>query len=309
MVADNTAGSPVDENLKWTHLSLTQIVRELAHRGIHVCRKTVRRILRSLGFRSRRLVKSVTLSPSRDRDAQFRKISRLRKKYRRRGDPVFSLDSKRKEQLGRIYREGMVWADGPAQVLDHALPAYVDGEVTPHGLYDPARHAAHLHMTTGSDTGEFAVESLRRFWHEHAAEHYAQAQAMLLLCDCGGSNSYRSHAFKHHLGELAAELKMSIRVAHLPVYCSKYNLIERRVFAHVERSFRGRIFSDAASVARAARETNLSQESGLTITASVITKEFTPARQSRRKYDLSDLALTHDRHLPDYNYVIKPRTL
>ncbi|MCG6157662.1 ISAzo13 family transposase [Rubinisphaera margarita] len=309
MVADNTAGSPVDENLKWTHLPLTQIVQKLARRGIRVCRKTIRKILRSLGFRSRRLVKSVTLSPSRDRDAQFRKISRLSKKYRRRGDPVFSLDSKRKEQLGRIYREGMVWADGPAQVLDHALPAYVEGEVTPHGLYDPSRHLAHVHITTGSDTGEFAVESLRRFWHKHAAEDYGQANSMLLLCDCGGSNSFRSHAFKSHLGELAAELKMSIRVAHLPVYCSKYNPIERRVFAHVERSFRGRIFGDGASVAQAVRETELCEKSGLTITASVIDTEYVPVRQSRRKYDLSDLAITHDRHLPDYNYVIKPRTL
>lgn len=306
------------KNLKWTHLPVTEIVRRLAERGINVCRKVVKRLLRSLGFRERRLVKSVTLAPSRDRDAQFRKISCKRTKFRRRGDPVFSLDSKRKESLGNIYRDGTVRADGPAEVLDHDLPAYHDGEVTPHGIYDLARHTAHVHTTTGSDTGQFAVESLRRYWHEHAAEHYREAEAMLLLCDCGGSNSYRSKAFKHHLGELADETGLRIVVAHYPVHCSKYNPIERRVFAHVERSFRGRTFETAADVARAASEATTSidgeQRNGdselpaLEVTAEEIAEHFEPVRISKVKHDLSELPITNDAKLPDYNYTIDPKT-
>lgn len=303
MLADNTAGSPTVPGLKWTHLSVSEIAAELLRQGLKVARKVIRRLLTELGFGSRQQVKSKTKAPSRDRDEQFDIIHDLREDYAESGDPCLSLDSKRKEALGNIYRAGEVIANQKAEVLDHDLPGYFQGEVTPHGIYDVAANAGHMTVTTGSDTGEFACAALRQYWDQVGSSQYPAAERLLLLCDCGGSNSYRSHTFKHFLQELADQLQLSIQVAHYPVHCSKYNPIERRYFCHVERSLSGRIFSTAADVAEAVAETTT--RTGLTTTVAEL-PEFTPVRKSGQSYpEPPNIDYAHN--LPDYNYKLHPQ--
>ena len=280
---------------------------ELAGRGLRLCRKTVRRLLRGMGFRRRRLVKSVTKAPSRDRDAQFRRIKWLRGDARRRGDPVISMDSKKKELLGPVFREGTVWSEGPAEVLDHALPSYGDGEVTPHGLYDVRRNVARVHLTGGPDTGQFAVHSLARWWREELRGAYPGAGRLVLLCDCGGSNASTSHRFKRRLWRFCREAGLSVEVAHYPVYCSKYNPIERRVFAHVERSLRGRTFADIGELAGAVGESRTRGAGGLPplrVDCEVNGETFTVSRS--RGGGLDGVPLERHRRLPEYNYRIDP---
>lgn len=301
---DNTAGSPTRKGQVWTHLSLTEIVRRLLARGVEISRKVTRRIMGNLGFTNRRLVKSMTLGPSRYRDEQFEHIHAICRWFRNRGNPIFSLDSKRKEQLGPMFRRGNVFASQAAEVWDHDLRSYADGEVVPHGIYDIARNKAHLNLNTGADTGEFACASLKWYWNEIAAEHYPDADSILLLCDCGGSNSYRSKAFKFHLCQLANEFEISIEVAHYPVHCSKYNPIERKVFPYVEDAWRGNVFSRVEDFAETARAASTS--TGLEITSHIIEKHFTPVRQSKTNHDISDLPITYDEELPEYNYKIEP---
>lgn len=303
VIEDNTAGSPTVPGLKWTHLSVTEIVTRLVQRGFEVAWDVVSRLLGEMGFKTRQQVKSKTKAPSRDRDAQFEKIHETVADYQSTGDPVLSIDSKRKESLGEMHRSGTVIANQAAEVLDHDLPAYSEGEVTPHGLYDVQENTGHISVTTGSDTGEFACASLRWYWEKGAAEQYPQADRLLLLADCGGSNSDRSHTFKHHLQILANEWNIPIQVAHYPVHCSKYNPIERREFCHVERSFSGRIFETASDVAEAAAST--STQTGLTITTTVL-PEYEPVRNSGKSTPKpSDIR--HDPELPDYNYIIAPQ--
>ena len=303
VIEDNTAGSPTVPGLKWTHLTVTEIAAELFKRGIKVARGVISRLLGEMGFKSRQQVKSKTKAPSRDRDEQFDKIHEAVEDYENTGDPVFSVDSKRKESLGPIQRTGQVIANQAAEVLDHNLPAYNDGEVTPHGIYDVQENTGHVSVTTGSDTGEFAVESLRWYWQNVGSETWPRAKRILLLGDCGGSNSYRSHPFKHHLQNLANDLDLPIQVAHYPVHCSKYNPIERREFCHVERSFSGRIFETASDVAEAAASTTT--KTGLTITT-VELPEFEPVRRSGKTFP-EPQHVQHDKDLPDYNYTLTPQ--
>jgi hypothetical protein len=303
VIQDNTAGSPTVPGLKWTHLSVKEIVQELLQRGIKVSRDVVSRLLGELGFKTRQQVKSKTKAPSRDRDEQFEKIEETVEDYKNTGDPVFSIDSKRKEALGEIHRSGDVISNQAAEVLDHDLPAYYEGEVTPHGIYDVAENTGHISVTTGSDTGEFAVASLQWYWEEIGSVQYPDATRLLLLCDCGGSNSYRSNTFKHHLQGLANRLQMPIQVAHYPVHCSKYNPIERREFCHVERAFSGRIFETASEVAEAAAST--STRNGLTITTAEL-PEFEPVRRSGTTVPKPS-NVEHDDQLPHYNYTHSPQ--
>jgi hypothetical protein len=303
VIEDNTAGSPTVPGLKWTHLSVAEITRELFQRGVKVARDVVARLLRELGFKTRRQVKSKTKAPSRDRDAQFNMIEETVNDYKSTGDPVFSIDLKRKESLGEVHRSGNVIANQAAEVLDHDLPAYAEGEVVPHGIYDVQDNTGHMTVTTGSDTGEFAVAALRHYWTEIVSSEYPEADRMLLLCDCGGSNSYRSHTFKHHLQELSNELGLPIQVAHYPVHCSKYNPIERREFSHIERSFSGRIFETAADVAEAAASTTT--QKGLSITTAEL-PEYEPVRRSGKSVaEPSDVQ--YDDKLPHYNYLLTPQ--
>lgn len=303
ILKQNTAGSPTEPGLKWTHLNFTQIVAKLAEQGLSVCRKVVKRLLTELGFAVRKLVKSQTKAPSRNRDAQFRHIQRQRRSARRAGRPIFSVDTKKRQWLGPMYRPGNVIANGPAAVLDHALPSYADGEVIPHGIYDVQHNQAHLNLNTGHDTNRFAVASLRWYWEHIGKERYSGKDRLLLLFDCGGSNSFRSREFKYRLWEWACEADLTIEVAHYPVYCSKYNPIERRVFPHVEQAWSGRTFATTDDVAAATRQVETS--GGLSTTAHIIDHDYKPVRRSRKTLPADCQAcITHDDELPDYNYTI-----
>lgn len=156
----------------------------------------MKHLLGEMGFKTRRLAKSVTRAPSRNRDAQFQKIETVKRQHVEAGNPIFSVDSKKKESIGRMYRPGEVIANGPVNVLDHDLPSYAEADVTPHGIYDVQRNRLHMTLTAGSDTSEFACASLRRYWFGQGVKAYRDATSLLLLCDCGGSNSNRSKPFK-----------------------------------------------------------------------------------------------------------------
>lgn len=302
---ENTAGSPTVPGLFWTHRTTTDLVGELAAQGIRISWDVVKKLLTQFGFKVRRLIKSITMAPSRNRDAQFHKIDRLKRQFRRSGNPIFSVDSKRKESIGRMYRLGEVIANGEAAVLDHDLPSYAQAEAIPHGIYDISRNAAHLNFNSSHDTGEFACASLGWYWDHIASRHYESADSMLLLCDCGGSNGFKSSPFKYHLWRLACRLGVTIRVAHYPVHCSKYNPIERRVFPYVEQAFSGCVFDSLEMLASRAREARTA--TGLTTTAHVIAAQFLPAK--RNKQPTPPTPVIHDPTLSEYNYKLPPRKL
>ena len=138
------------------------------------------------------------------------------------------MDTKKKEDLGNFYRDGVTDAVEPTVVNDHDFPSYGNGKLIPHGIYDLQKNEISLHLNTSRDTSELACDSLVLWWNEQGQSDYPGEDEMLVLCDGGGSNSARSYLFKEDLESLADRLKLKIRIAHFPPYCSKYNPIEHR---------------------------------------------------------------------------------
>lgn len=301
---ERTAGSPTQQTVRWTWLTVSAITKRLCEVCTFVSRPVVARLCRALNLKKRQQVKSVTKAPSRNRNEQFGIIDRLREEFRRTKDAIFSVDSKQKELLGKVFRPGMVLADGPVEVLDHALPSYAQGEVITHGIYDPQLNRAHMNLNTSHDTGEFACASLRWFWQNLGRHWHALADRILLLLDCGGSNSFRSNVFKSHLSRLSTQIGLPIQVAHLPVYCSKYNPIERRVFPWVEQAYSGRLFTDVRQMANAIENTARTS-TGLQTSAHVMKNTFTPATKRQQK-QAANVQVEYPEPLTDYNYRVVP---
>jgi hypothetical protein len=237
-VADRTAGSPVDEQIRWTNRSPAEIATEVVAQGFSICTDTVRRILlENLGLARRQAVKDEAASEFPQRNEQFEYLADLRRWYERRRWPVISVDTKKKELLGEFFRPGRAYTDGVLHVQDHDFVA-AENRLVPYGVYDPVRNEALVLLTRGADTSELASDAIWRWWQRLGRRRYWHASGVLLLCDCGGSNGYRHHRFKEDLCDLAARLHRRIDVAHYPPGCSKYNPIEHRLFCHITRSLK-----------------------------------------------------------------------
>lgn len=284
-VAEHTAGSPVDESRLWTNRSPREIAAEVASEGFDVGPDTVRTILTNdLGLTLRQAVKDEATCNFPERDEQFQHIAGLRKTFQRAGCPVLSIDTKKKELLGNFFRPGRAYTDGRVHVLDHDFATHGHGRLTPYGVYDVTRNEGLMLLSVGPDTSQLACDAIWRWWQRLGHRHYVGAPRMLLLCDCGGSNGYRHNVFKEELHYLAEDLGMSIRVAHYPPGCSKYNPIEHRMFCHVTRALQGVVLKTVditkQFIARATTATGLrvvaeaarhSYQKGLTASADFLT--------------------------------------
>src|SRR5262249_50984534 len=272
-----TAGDPMNAQVKWTNLSRRQIVARMAGLGTRVGRDVVSQLLRKHGYRKRKASKKKTMGHHRDRNAQFEKIARLKKKYANAGLPVISIDTKKKELLGDFYRDGRIETRGTIGVNDHDFGSAGSGVMIPHGVYDVSRNQGFLHLNTSHDTSELACDSIAAWWEGHGRADYPRAKKLLVLCDGGGSNSATRYVFKEELQKLADRLDIEIRIAHYPPYCSKYNPIEHRMFPHVTRACRGVIFQTLETgghyMAKAETAT------GLTVRVSILEKVYATGRK------------------------------
>ena len=227
-IKDHTAGSPVNPGEMWTNRSPTELAAELTAKNHPVDRKTVKRLLKEeLGLSRRQMVKTLAMGQSGDRDAQFRRLQELKAEFLSQGWPVLSIDTKKKEFLGKFYRRGPAWTNARVCAWDHDFPSSSWGKVIPYGVYDLAHNESLIYLAQGADTGQLAVDAIRRWWFRIGKWHYPVDVPILLLADCGGSNGYRIRLFREQLHRLSHQLCRTIRVCHLPPYCSKYNPIDR----------------------------------------------------------------------------------
>jgi hypothetical protein len=302
-VADHTAGSPVDESLLWTNRSPHDIAQELASDGFEVGPDTVRIILTTeLGLSLRQAVKDEATCNFPRRDEQFKHIARLRKAFQRQGCPVLSIDTKRKELLGNFFRSGRAYTDGRVHVLDHDFATQGHGRMAPYGVYDVARNEGLMLLSVGPDTSQLACDAIWRWWQRLGKRPYADAKRLLLLCDCGGSNGYRQNVFKEELQTLADDLGMSIRVAHYPPGCSKYNPIEHRMFCHVTRALHGVVLKTVEiakqCIARTATVT------GLRVVAETARRVYQKGLHASASF-LQDMPIRFHHFLPELNYTAR----
>lgn len=304
VLQDHTAGDPMRAEVKWTNLSRRQIAKRMAGLGSPVGRDVVSQLLRKHGYRRRKALKKKTMGHHRDRNAQFEKIARLKKRYLKAGLPVISIDTKKKELLGDFYREGVIDTQETIETDDHDFGSAGSGSVIPHGVYDVGQNRGHLHLNTSHDTSELACDSIAAWWDDRGRADYLRAKQLLVLCDGGGSNSATRYVFKEELQKLANRLGLEIRVAHYPPYCSKYNPIEHRLFPHVTRACRGVIFRtlETARYYMAKTETT----AGLTVEVSILAKIYATGRKCSEGFK-ETMKIVFDRFLPKWNYRAVPQ--
>jgi hypothetical protein len=302
-VADRTAGSPVDETIRWTNRSPAEIATEAVAKGFSVCADTVRRILtEDLGLCRRQAVKDEASSNFPDRDAQFQHITRRRAWYERQGWPVISIDTKKKELLGEFFRAGRAYTDGVLHVQDHDFVTSQQ-RLVPYGVFDTVWNEGLLLLTRGADTSQLACDAIWHWWQQLGRQYYEHAPRLLVLCDCGGSNGYRHHRFKEDLCMLAARMGRHIEVAHYPPGCSKYNPIEHRMFCHVTRSLQSAVLR-TIEVARdlIARTTTATD---LYVVAEIARRIYVKGRQASTEF-LEQMPIVYNTFLPPLNYTAPP---
>jgi hypothetical protein len=237
------------------------------------------------------------------RNEQFENIARLKAEYQAAGNPIISMDTKKKEYLGNFYRAGTLYTQCPLEVYDHDFTSFAEGIVIPHGIYDVLKNTGYINLGTSKDTAEFACDSLRNWWYNQGQHDYPQATSILILCDSGGSNDARHYLFKADLQALADEIGIEIRIAHYPPYTSKYNPIDHRLFPHVTRACRGAIFTSLDLVKQLMQTTKTRQ--GLTVVVQIIDKVYQTGREVSAEFK-KHLPIRFDEYLPQWNYRAVP---
>jgi Rhodopirellula transposase DDE domain len=236
LIERDTAGSPVDQNIRWTNRPVADLAEQLQEKGFRIGVDALRRVLfEELSLSRRQAFKDEATCDYEHRDAQFQYIGRLRDEYARHDWPVLSIDTKKKEILGNFHHPGRAITDGYVRVQDHDFVT-AEQRLVPYGVYDIHRNQGFMFLARGADTSELACDAIRRWWQRLGRAQHWGVSRLLLLCDCGGSNGRRQHRFKEELCYLAGDLRCDIQVAHYPPGCSKYNPIEHRLFCHVSRA-------------------------------------------------------------------------
>jgi hypothetical protein len=276
------------------------LAEELLQEGFSVCANTVDRLLREeLALGRRQASKSLPLGEHAQRDEQFQRIDVLKRHYLKQGWPVVSIDTKKKEPLGDFFRPGRARTDGRVRALDHDFPSAGDGKAIPYGVYDLAANEGFVLLASGADTGELACDALRRWWLRLGCRRYEGAPRLLVLADSGGSNGYRVPLFRYGLCGLACQWKVSIRVAHLPPYCSKYNPIDHRLFCHLARSMRGLLCRSVDVLRDALARTTT--KTGLRVVVEKARRIYCAGMKAPAEF-LANEPIVRDLLLPAFNY-------
>lgn len=304
MLQTRTGGDPDDETIVFTDLSPAKLSETVTKLGTPVSDETIRQWMDDERLRLRKIGKVLAGGSSPDRDTQFTRIAELIDEYEVAGNPYFSVDTKAKEHLGRLFRAGRVRSNRAFRAFDHDFPSWADGVIIPHGIYDRVRNVGHINIGLSHDTSQFACDSLLWYWNRIGQQCYDDATSILLLCDCGGSNAANTYIFKHDLQAVADTIGLEIRVAHYPSYCSKYNPIERRLFPHITRACTGMLFDTLDTVVELMRKTTTS--TGLRTTVNVIRRLYETGRTATDEIK-SNMKIVFDDLLPKWNYRATPQ--
>jgi hypothetical protein len=303
-----TAGDPVS-GCKWTRKTTSKIARQLMRMGIDVSAKTVGRLLKKMDYSLRKNLKSLESGIKNPptahlRDQQFRYIRSQIKDYAARGYPVISVDTKSRELIGAFCQPGRRWCQQPTEVLDHDFPSDAKGVAIPYGIYDFCRNEGFVNLGTSRDTSEFAVASIANWWKMMGSVQYPNADHLLILADCGGSNSCRTRLWKHQLqAAFANRFNLCVKVCHYPPGASKWNPIEHRMFCFISNNWAAQPLTDYETALKYIRTTKTT--AGLSIRATLHTKQY---QKGIRICDdqMREVNLRHYTQRPKWNYSIAP---
>jgi hypothetical protein len=307
LVEPDERGDP-QSPLRWTVKSVRKLAGELTAQGHRVSASTAGVLLRDQGFSLQGTARTLEGSAHPDRDAQFRYINEQAAAHQASADPVISVDSKKKEQVGLLASSGREWrpAGDPVQVASHGFPGEDTAAAIPYGIYDITANTGWVNVGTDHNTAVFAAESVRRWWHGAGKAACPAARRLLITADAGGSNSYRARAWKAGLAGLAAETGLEVTCCHFPPGTSKWNKIEHRLFSHITMNWRGRpLTSHQVIISTIAATTTTA---GLRVHAGLDTGSY-PEGIKITDEQLRALPLArHDWH-GDWNYTLRPHPL
>src|SRR5919109_593815 len=307
LVDPDTRGDPMAP-LRWTCKSTRQLAAALAQRGHRVGYRTVAALLDQAGYSLQAPAKRLEGAQHPDRDAQFRYLNEQVKAFLAAGQPVVSVDAKKKELVGRFKNGGREWQPRgqPEAVNVYDFPDRHLGKAIPYGIYDIGRNAGWVSVGRDHDTASFAVASLRRWWLAVGAAAYPAAERLLICADGGGSNGYRVRLWKVELQGLADETGLEVTVCHFPPGTSKWNKIEHRLFSHITLNWRGRPLTSHEVIVKTIAATRTS--GGLRVEAALDTGDYpTGVAISKQRFD----ALPLQRHAihGTWNYTLHPQPI
>lgn len=303
-----TAGDPVS-GCKWTRKTTGKIAQQLKRAGIRVSANTVGRLLKKMDFSLRVNLKSLESGlrnppKPRQRDQQFRYIRYQIQDYAAHGLPVISVDTKSRELIGSFHQPGRRWSQAPIQVLDHDFPSDAQGVAIPYGIYDFCRNEGFVCVGTSRDTSEFAVDTISAWWQKAGSVHYPEADHLLVLADCGGSNGYRTRLWKHQLQiALCNRHKLCVKVCHYPPGASKWNPIEHKMFSFISNNWAAHPLIDYETVLNFIRTTKTS--SGLKIRAALNTRKYQKGIRINEQ-QMQSIKVIYYTQRPNWNYSLGP---
>jgi hypothetical protein len=303
----STRGDP-GSPLLWTTLSVRDLAAALTRARYRCGKGAVLRLLHAEGFSTQGNSRTIEGRQHPDRDAQFRYINGQAKEHLAAGDPVISVDAKNKEQVGQYANAGRCWRPrgDPVKVRDHDFPGEGDGKAIPYGVYDVGANAGFVNVGTDHDTAAFAVESIRRWWEAVGRARYPHARRLLITADAGGSNGYRTRAWKAGLAGFAAGSGLEVTVCHFPPGTSKWNKIEHRLFAQITRTWRARPLTSYEVIINTIAATATS--TGLTVTAVLDASDYPTGAQvsDEQMRHLEDRVITRHAFHGAWNYTLSP---
>jgi transposase len=301
-----TRGDPMSP-LRWTCKSAARLAADLQNQGHAVSERTVNRLLHELGYSLQSNRKTLEGCHHPDRDAQFQYINRRVQAFQRQGQPVVSVDTKKKELVGQFRNGGREWrpTGQPEEVKVHDFPDEELGKVIPYGVYDMATNTGWVSVGVDHDTAEFAVETLRRWWQHMGRHVYPQAKKLLITADGGGSNGSRCRLWKVELQKLADESGVQLSVCHFPPGTSKWNKIEHRMFCYITENWRGRPLVSREVVVNLIGHTTT--KTGLEIRSELDENSYPTGREVTAQ-QMEDLSIQREKFHGEWNYTIKPRS-
>jgi hypothetical protein len=304
LVDSATRGDPMSP-LRWTSKSTEKLASELSQGGCGISPRSVAQLLKQVGYSLQSVRKTHEGGKHEDRNEQFEHINTSVKAFQLQGDPVISIDAKKKELVGNFANKGREWQPKgrPEEVNVYDFVDKELGKVTPYGVLDVAANEGWVSVGVDHDTAEFAAESIRSWWREMGRERYPKARRLLITADGGGSNGVRVRLWKKALQALATSLELEIHVCHFPPGTSKWNKIEHRMFCQITQNWRGRPLTSRQVVVNLIGQTTT--KTGLRIKAALDEKTY-PTKQQVSDAEMAAIKITRHGFHGEWNYHISP---
>ncbi len=310
LLKHDTAGDPMT-GLKWSRKTPQKIANELGKAGIEVSAKTVARLMKKMGFSlrvNRKRIESGSKNPPKrkDRNSQFEYIAKMRESFAENGNPVISVDAKKKEPVGNFKNEGTSWEEESVDVNDHDFRSDATGIAVPYGVYVTKKNTGYVFVGMSAETPAFAVDCIKSWWNIEGRKVYPNATEILILADCGGANAVRSKAFKYRIQKHICDAhNLTVTVCHYPPGASKYNPVEHRLFSEISKNWRGVPLRTFQTILNYIRTTRTQTKPGLTVKARLVRRKYEKGENIPRE-KMKEISLSRHETLPAWNYTISP---